>query len=293
MDVRRAAAARPPHAELFPPPPPPRGPSWWLQRLAADRRELVPFWPVVQNMVVQELRVRYQRSILGFFWTLLNPLLMLATLSVVFSHLFANRSIANYPVFLMAGLLPWTFLSTAMAEGAMCIIANEGLIRKIYVPKLVFPLTRVLIGLVTFIFSLGAMFLLLWPLGARPSLAMLFLPVIIALFSIFTLGLSLIVATANTFYRDCGHLISVFLQAWYFVTPIIYPVDGEHFPESARWLFRLNPAYYFIELFHDVFCSAGWPRFGLMGAAALVAALSLGVGYAVFKSQEDKMVFRL
>ncbi len=137
------------------------------------------------------------------------------------------------------------------------------------------------------------MFLLLWPLGARPSPAMLFLPVIIALFAVFTLGLSLIVATANTFFRDCGHLISVFLQAWYFVTPILYPVDSKLFPEGAQWLFQFNPAYYFIELFHDVFCSEGWPRFGLMAAAAVLAASSLGVGYAIFKSQEDKMVFRL
>ena len=116
---------------------------------------------------------------------------------------------------------------------AVCIIVNEGLIRKIYLPKLVFPISRVLIGLMTFVFSLGAMFLLLWPLGARPSPSMLFLPLIIGLFAIFTLGLSLIVATANTFFRDCGHLVSVFLQAWYFVTPIIYPVNGDVFPESA------------------------------------------------------------
>jgi ABC-type polysaccharide/polyol phosphate export permease len=293
MDVRTAAGAKLPHAEYFPPPPTPRRPSWWLQRLGADRRELVRFWPVVQNMVVQELRVRYQRSVLGFLWTLLNPLLMLATLSVVFSHLFDNKAIANYPLYLMAGMLPWNFLNTGLTESAMCIIVNEGLIRKIYLPKLVFPLARVLIGLVTFTFSLGAMFLLLWPLGARPSLSLLFLPVVIGLFTVFTLGLGLIVATANTFFRDCGHLISVFLQAWYFLTPIIYSVDDAHFPESARWLFQFNPAYYFIELFHDVFDAAGWPRFGLMAAAAVIAATSLGVGYAIFKSQEDKMVFRL
>src|SRR5205823_279435 len=175
--------------------------------------------------------------------TLLNPLLMLATLSFVFSHLVRADEVQNYPLFLLAGMLPWSFLSVSLSDSAMCIIANEGLIRKIYLPKLVFPLSRVLIGLVTFVFSLGAMFLLLWPLGARPSLSMLFLPVAIGLFAVFALGLGLIVATANTFYRDCGHLVSVFLQAWYFVTPILYPIDGDTFPESARWLFRLNPAY--------------------------------------------------
>jgi ABC-type polysaccharide/polyol phosphate export permease len=289
MDVRTSGGTKVPHAEYFPPQPTPRGPSLWMARIAEDRRQLVRFWPVVQNMVVQELRVRYQRSILGFFWSLLNPLLMLATLCFVFSHLV--KTIENYPLFLLAGMVPWSLLSVSLNDSAMCIIVNEGLIRKIYLPKLVFPLARVLINLVTFVFSLGAMLLLLGPLGAQPSPSMLFLPVVIGLFAIFTLGLSLIVATANTFYRDCGHLVSVFLQAWYFVTPILYRVTD--FPENLRWLFRLNPAFYFIELFHDVLFSGRWPRFGLVAAAAVIAAISLGVGYAIFKSQEDKMVFRL
>jgi ABC-type polysaccharide/polyol phosphate export permease len=249
----------------------------------------VKFWPVIQNMVVQELKVRYQRSILGFVWTLLNPLLMLATLGFVFSHLF--RSVDNYPVFLFAGMVPWSFLAISLSDSAMSIIMNEGLIRKIYVPKLIFPVARVLIALVTLVFSLGAMFLMLLSLGARPSWALLSLPLALGLFAIFTLGLSLIVATANTFYRDCGHLISVVLQAWYFLTPILYPAST--FPEHLQWLFRLNPAYYFIEMFHDIFFSGQWPRLGLMAAAALIAAACLGVGYAIFKSQEDKMVFRL
>jgi ABC-2 type transport system permease protein/lipopolysaccharide transport system permease protein len=291
MDVRTTAGVKTPHAEFFPPPPSPRGPSVWLARIANDRRELMRFWPVVQNMVVQELRVRYQRSFLGFVWTLLNPLMMLATLGFVFSHMFKN--VPNYTLFLFAGMVPWSFLSVSLSDSAMSIIMNEGLIRKIYLPKLIFPLARVLIALVTLVFSLGAMFLLLWPLGARPSWPMLALPLVLGLFAIFTLGLSLVVATANTFYRDCGHLISVFLQAWYFLTPILYPVDGGTFPERARWMLKFNPAFYFIELFHDILSSGQWPRMGLVAMSALIAAATLGVGYAIFKSQEDKMVFRL
>ena len=289
MEVRTSPGVKVPHAEFFPPPPPPRGPSVWLTRIADDRRELVKFWPVIQNMVVQELKVRYQRSFLGFVWTLLNPLLMLATLGFVFSHLLKN--VENYPLFLFAGMVPWSFLSVSLSEAAMSIIVNEGLIRKIYLPKLIFPMARVLIALVTLVFSLGAMFLLLWPLGARPSWSMLLLPVALGLFAVFTLGLSLIVATANTFYRDCGHLISVFLQAWYFATPILYPATN--FPGRSQWIFRLNPAFYFIELFHDILFSGRWPHLGLLAAAAVIAAASLGVGYAIFKSQEEKMVFRL
>jgi ABC-2 type transport system permease protein/lipopolysaccharide transport system permease protein len=291
MDVRTREGVKAPHAEFFPPPPSPRGTSVWLRGIAEDRRELVKFWPVVQNMVIQELKIRYQRSFLGFVWTLLNPLLMLATLGFVFSHLI--RGVENYAIFLFAGMVPWSFLGTSLNDSAMSIIMSEGLIRKIYVPKLIFPLARVLIAFVTLIFSLGAMFLLLWPMGARPSWSLLALPLALGLFAIFTLGLSLIVATANTFYRDCGHLISVFLQAWYFLTPILYPFDSDTFPQRARWMLRLNPAFYFIELFHDILYSGRWPRLDLLAAAVVIAAASLGVGYAIFKSQEDKMVFRL
>jgi ABC-2 type transport system permease protein/lipopolysaccharide transport system permease protein len=119
------------------------------------------------------------------------------------------------------------------------------------------------------------------------------LPLALGLFAIFTLGLSLIVATANTFYRDCGHLISVFLQAWYFLSPILYPVDDKTFSPRAQWLLKLNPAYYFIEMFHDILFWGRWPGLGLVAASASIAAVTLGVGYAIFKSQEDKMVFRL
>jgi len=287
MDVRADSSI--PHAEFFPAPPEPQRPSRWARRLADDRRELARFLPVIQNLVVQELRVRYQRSFLGFLWTLLNPLLMMATLSWVFSYLF--RTIENYTLFLFAGMVPWGFLSVSLNECALCIIVNEGLIRKIYVPKLVFPISRILINLVTLTLSLGALFLLLWPLGARLSWPVLLLPLVILLLAVFTLGLGLAVATANTFYRDCGHLVSVFLQAWYFATPILY--RAEDFPVESQWRFRINPAYYFIDLFHDVIFAARWPQPGSVVVASAIAIISLGIGYVIFKSQEDKMVFRL
>jgi ABC-2 type transport system permease protein/lipopolysaccharide transport system permease protein len=215
-------------------------------------------------------------------------------LSVVFSSIMRIESSADgpsYTLYLLAGMVPWTFMAGAVTESSVCIISNEALIRKIYIPKLVFPTVRVLINLVTGVLSLAALFLLLVPLGARPSSAMLFLPAAIGLFFAFTLGLSLLVATANTFFRDCGHLVGVFIQAWYFATPIIYPIT--QFDESQRWRFWLNPAFYFIEIFHDILCQGAWPPLSLVLTAAALATASLGIGYATFKSNEDKMVFRL
>lgn len=273
----------------FPAAPAPRRAVGWLQRARDDRAELIRFWPVIHNMVAQDLRVRYQRSFMGFLWTLLNPLLMMIILTVVFSNLFPMRG--QYSLYLLAGMVPWGLLAGGVSEATSCILVNEGLIRKIYIPKLVFPLVRVLLNLVTTVLSLGALFLLLIPLGARPSWPMLLLPVAMGLLFFFTLGLALFVATANTFFRDCGHLVTVFIQAWYFATPILYGVSD--FPEEIQWRFWLNPAFYYIEIFHDIIRDGQWPAMNLMVTATLLAVISMGIGYATFKSNEDKMVFRL
>jgi ABC-type polysaccharide/polyol phosphate export permease len=285
-------APPPPHMEFFPPPRAPRAPARWLSCVVEDAHLLVRFWPVVQNMVVQELRVRYHRSMLGFLWTLLNPILMMITLTLVFSQVFAVEDWRKYAIYLFAGMVPWSFLQGCLTDCAFCIIVHEGLIRKIYLPKLIFPLNRVLINLTTCVLSLVALFLLVKPLGAQITWPLLLLPCVIALFAAFALGLGLIVATMNTFYRDCGHLVTVFLQAWYFATPIIY--YASFIPESARWRLWLNPAYPFIKLFQDIITSHGqWPNPITIIAAAGIAAVSLGVGYAAFKCHEDKLVFRL
>src|SRR4051812_40796718 len=285
MDVRTTSSV--PHAEYFPPPRSSRGPSRWLAGMADDRAQLGRFWPVIQNMVVQDLRVRYQRSVLGFFWTLLHPILMMTTLTVVFSQLF-HTPIHNYAVYLFAGMVPWNFLSGSLNDCAFSIIQNEALIRKIFLPKLIFPLTRVLINLTTFILSLVALFLILKPMGARFTPQLVLLPPVILLFTAFTLGLGLMVATANTFYRDCGHLVSVFLQAWYFATPILY--ESSSLP---RWRCWTNPAYPFIKLFQLILFDGQWPDLLLFLAAAGIATASLGIGYVAFKCHEDKFVFRL
>lgn len=289
MSQVRTTAITPPHTEYFPMPRGSGGPFHWLRLIAEERRELVRYWPVVQNMVRQELHVRYQRSVLGFLWTLLHPVLMMTTMTVAFSQIF-NISGTDYAVYLFAGMVPWNFLSGSINECAFTFIYNEGLIRKIYLPKLIFPLTRVLINLITFVLSMTALFFMLIPIGARPSWAMAALPLAVLLLTMFTMGLGLLVATANTFFRDLGHLVSVLLQAWYFLTPIVYNVSM--FP-TGQARFWLNPAYPFVRLFQTIIKDGQWPDPTTTGVAAGIAAASLGIGYAAFKSQEHKLVFRL
>ncbi len=227
---------------------------------------------------------------LGFLWTLVNPILMMITLTVVFSQLL-NRGAQDYAIYLFAGILPWMLFAGTLNDCSMCIIVNENLIRKIYVPKLVFPLSRLLVNLITFVLSVVAMFLLLVPMGARFSWAMLALPLVTLLLACFAMGLGLILATLNTFFRDCGHLVGVVLQAWYFATPIIYEISA--LPPEVQWRFWLNPVYPFIRLYQVIIHEGRWPDLGTFSLAGVIAIAVLGVGYAAFKSHEDKLIFRL
>lgn len=289
MDTRTTPA--PPHTEYFPPERLPALRLRWVDLVLDDLAQLRAFWPVVQNMVVQDLRVRYQRSVLGFFWTLLNPILMMATLTVVFANLLGmGTNWKSHAIYIFAGQVPWLFLAGTLNDCAFCIIANEGLIRKIYLPKLIFPLNRVLFNLVNFVLSLSALFLLLIPIGARFHPPMLMLPISIGLFACFMLGLGILVAVLNTFYRDCSHLVGVVLQAWYFATPIIYDVQQM---KANPWFLSFNPAYVFIRQFHMIIRDGVWPDPATMLISLGLAIASLGAGYAAYKCQEKKLVFRL
>ena len=178
------------------------------QRLASARSVIVrdiaefhEYQGVIVNLVAQELQVRYQRSMLGFLWTLVNPALMMGTQALVFSRLF--RGIGGmgpweYAIFLFAGAMPWTFLASSITDSTTSLIQQEGLIRKIYVPKWIFPLARVLIQSITFTLSLIALFIMMWPLGARVSSSLLALPLAILLIGIFTMGMGLIAALLRT-----------------------------------------------------------------------------------------------
>ncbi len=280
-----------PHAEYFPRPSSEDGPARWLAVVFGDIRDLIKFWPVIQSMVVQDLRVRYHRSVLGFLWTLINPILMMTTLTMVFSQVFEIQDWRRYAIYLFSGMVPWGLFSGCINDCAFSIVANEGLIRKIFLPKLVFPVVKVLLNLTTFILSLTALFFLVGPLGARFTAPMLMLPAVIALFATFSLGLGLVLATANTFFRDSGHMIGVVLQAWYFATPILWGEKG--LPASLESRCWLNPAFPFIRMFQVIISDGQWPSLSLFMAAALFATVSLGIGYVTFKCHESKLVFRL
>lgn len=272
-------------------------PLTWLKLLLTDATEVVRYRSALSFLVRSNLKVRYQRSYLGFLWTLLHPLLMMVVLAAVFGTLM-GRPLRSYTVFLFAGLLPWQFFTSTVTQGAASLVTNDRLIRKIYIPKLLLPLSSLANSGVNMLFAMGAFFLLLIVV-ARVVPQFIILPAAVVLLAMFSLGLGLLLMVFQTYFRDVGHMIDVVFRAWYFASPILY--EPEMLARRNQLLgavLAANPMTHFLTLFHCAFCSAGegwprWPSGTTWLAAAGYAIGTLLLGYLVYKLHEHQLIFRL
>ena len=227
---------------------------------------------LIYNLVLRDLKVKYKGTTLGFLWSLLNPLLMLAVYTIVFKYLIGPR-VENFTIFLFSALLPWTFLSSAIAMGAGSITDNANLVKKVYFPREVLPLSVVLVNLFHFFLTFVVLIPALLFFHIQPGFSFFFLLVIIFFQTLFVLGLTLIFAALNVYYRDIKHLLEVLLQLWFWVTPIIWPITL--FPDKYHPLIYLNPFTVFVTAYRDIILKNRIP--GLM-----VIASVMGLGILVF-----------
>ena len=245
---------------------------------------------VLSNLINQELTIKYKRSVLGFFWSLLNPMATMIVSSVVFGSIMRFR-LQDFVVFLYAAMLPWNFFGITEDFCGVSIINNEGFIKKIYMPKIVFPLSTVCAQFVNMLFSMLALSIFIYILGAKVTPALLFLPVSFLLIFLWTLGISLLVATANVYFRDMRYLMNVVMNAWYYLTPILYPI--ENIPEEFQPVFRLNPGFYLVDMFRSPIYYGVLPSgFNILIAVAC-AFVAFLAGLGVFYKYESDFVYRL
>jgi ABC-type polysaccharide/polyol phosphate export permease len=254
--------------------------------------DLLRYRDLVFALVARDLKVRYRRSMIGFVWTMLQPLLTMLVLRTVFSSLFQAKSTevpTNYAVFVLAGLLFWNFFSQSIVSSMNSLRGNAGLLQKLPVPTMVFPLATVLSGLVNLVLALVPLFLILLVTGhpLRPSL--LFLPVSILLVAVFTLGAGLLLAPLAVFFSDVVELVGMLLTLLMYLTPIIYPKDIV--PADWRWIVRYNPIRSILEVFRDPIYQGEIPPLSHLGVAVGVAVLALVVGSVVFTRTSDRIPF--
>ena len=245
---------------------------------------------VLWQLVAQQLILRYRRTALGYLWTLINPLVMMSIMAWVFSALF-NAEIKSFTVFLFAGMIPWTFFSAVTIQSGTSFINNEGLIKKIYLPKFIFPLSIAFALLIDSALSFLSLFVIILILGGKLSLSLLFLPLAFTLLFFFTLGIALIMAVATVFFRDLQHVILIAMQGLFFLTPIVYKkaaIDG-----WIAWLVGFNPMTPFIELFRAPLTQAILPDNNIIFHCSVISLVSFVVGFSIFLYQERNIVFRL
>jgi lipopolysaccharide transport system permease protein len=246
---------------------------------------------LIANLIQRDIVTRYRRSFFGILWALLEPLGMMAVLVTVFSVII-RLDVPDYPLFLLVGLLPWEYFSATTSRGGGAIIANAGLIKKIYFPREIFPLTVTAARLVNFLISL----LILIPFFLvyhRPVLspALLALPLVIALQTAFAYYVALALSTMNVFYEDVSFLFDFLLKFWFYGTPVIYPLSlaMEHLPQPWSTLYLLNPMTVFVSAYRDILLGRIWPRWDLLALAAGVVLVTGLLSTMLFRRLEGRL----
>ena len=247
---------------------------------------------LIAALTVRDLKARYRGSILGFFWSLANPLMLLAVYTLVFTKFFPQPTVRPYPLFLFSGILPWTFFAAAVLESTTSISANAALIKKVMFPAEALPLVVVLSHLVHFALAVPILLaaLLVYALmGQFTITAMILLaPVLMLLQTLFVAGIAMTISSASVLFRDLRDIVSNLMQLGFFVTPIIYLIDGIH-SRAQRAMLRVNPMTPFIVAYQDIFFFGRLPN---LSDTVLILAYSLGslmLGFFVFNRLRDTL----
>ena len=245
---------------------------------------------LMKQLVVRDFKQKYRRSTLGMAWSVMNPLLTMLVQYVVFSTLF-KTDIPNYPVYLLTGIVFFSFFNEAVNSGMMAIIGNAALIKKVYMPKYIYPISRVATTLVNFALSLIPLFLIIVVTRVPIKASMLLLVFDILCFLLFVVGLALLLSTVATFFQDILHLWGVLCMMWQYLTPIFYPETI--IPEKYLGIYRLNPLYQFIAFARTCIIEGISPTPESYFMCLLYAFGMLALGAAVFKKHQNKFAFHL
>jgi lipopolysaccharide transport system permease protein len=258
----------------------------------ADIKKLFSYRELLMSLTRKELKVKYRGSVLGFFWSLLNPILTMLVYSFVFSMVL-RAGIEQFAIFLICALLPFNFLSNSVNYGSGSIISNGNLVNKIYFPREILPLSVVFSNLVNFLFELAALFIVLSFMGYRFYLYLYLLPVLIFIQFFLVVGMTLLVSALNVFFRDLQHLITIVMMVWFFGTPIIYPLSMV--PERYQVYIKfINPMTIYSAYYRNIFYyvkypeNAGFPTILETLTALGISLVIFFAGYYVFKKMEPR-----
>ena len=257
-------------------------------------KRLINFWnykDLLKQLIFRDIKLKYRRSFLGYLWSVLNPLLIMAVMTVVFSTMF-SRNIVNFPVYLFTGQLMFNFMNQSTHQAITAINGNAALLKKVYIPKYIFVFSKITSGLVDFLFSCVALIIVMLVTKASFSWYNLLFPLVALQLYIFSLGLGMFLAQANVFFRDIQYIYNAITTAWMYITPIFYPLEAV--PESLQWgITHLNPMYFYIAQFRDVIYYGRLPELNSVFAGTGTALLMLLIGTVCFERNQGKFILHI
>lgn len=243
---------------------------------------------LVIQLVKRDIKLKYRRSFLGYLWSILNPLLMMLVLTVVFSQLF-RFDIPNFAVYLLTGQTMFNFMTEATTMAIASIMTSAPLIKKTYVPKYIFPLSKVTSSLVNMLFSFVALWIVMLITGVRFTLWFFLFPFVVVQLYIFCLGLGLFLSQAAVFFRDIQYIYGVLTTIWMYLTPVIYPISI--LPDSIRNIVLYsNPMYYYITQFRDIMLYGQFSDWNIILGGLGFAIFFLLLGIWAFNKSQDKFI---
>ena len=247
-------------------------------------KNLYQYRELLKTNVQKEIRGKYKGSFLGILWSFVNPLLMVLVYSLVFSFVIRMEDERSYVLFLIVAIIPWNFFTSCLTSGTNCIWINGGIIKKVFFPREVLPVSVVTAGLINFCISLIIVFLFLLFGGIGFSIQILWLPFLAILQYLFTLGLMFLFSSINVYVRDVEYIVNFVVTLLFYGTPILYKTTM--FPESVRWILYLNPMTHFIESYRNILYYQVAPHFSSIIYMIGVVIISFVLGYTVFRKLE-------
>ncbi len=253
-----------------------------MRGLIADAREIWSYRSLLYMLVVRDIKSRYRNSVLGVLWSFLQPLGMMLVMTLVSGVVNASTR-PNWHIYVLSGLLAWNFFSASVVSGAGSVIANAALVKKIYFPRAVLPLSTVLSSLVNFVLALPVFLAVALVSGHRLTDALLLLPVVIVIQTVFSAGIAFFLATLNVYYRDTQFILELGMLALFFLTPIWYDLSTVTTSSNGVWLRRLNPMASIVNMYQDLMYKGVATNADFILRTAATALVVLVAGYLVFR----------
>ena len=246
-------------------------------------KELYQYRQLLKSNVRKEIRGKYKGSFLGVLWSFVNPLLMTLVYAIVFPFLLKNSQ-DHYTTFIVMAILPWNWFTSSISQGTNTVLVNGGIIKKVYFPRAILPISIVVSGLVNFLISCLIIGIFLICSGIGFSVYIVFLPIIIFIQFMLQLGIILITSSVDVYVRDAEYIINFFISLMFYATPVLYSLDM--FPAKFKFFLQLNPMATIISSYRDIFYYQQLPNFTLLAYVFVLSAFILFIGVKIFNKLE-------